>query len=78
MMRLYSLLLLSVIGACVNAAALNNRDEVGVTTLSESQVLTATKVFPSLVDFEPFMISVTSEVVWTQFPVPTESASTLV
>ncbi|THV03709.1 hypothetical protein K435DRAFT_851655 [Dendrothele bispora CBS 962.96] len=49
----------------VNAAAVENRDGVGVTTNSGSQVLTATKVFPTLVDFEPFMISVTSEVVWT-------------
>ncbi|KAK7456389.1 hypothetical protein VKT23_010637 [Stygiomarasmius scandens] len=47
-MYLFSLLLLSVFGACADAAALNNRDDVGVTTLSESQVLTATKVFPSL------------------------------
>ncbi|KAK7439536.1 hypothetical protein VKT23_017464 [Stygiomarasmius scandens] len=72
-----SFALFALVVSSVNAAAVQKRDDQDgkdVTTLSAPQTLTATKVFPSLVDFEPFMVSVTSEVVWTQFPIPTSSA----
>ncbi|THU84444.1 hypothetical protein K435DRAFT_870265 [Dendrothele bispora CBS 962.96] len=43
---------------------------------NEAHVVTATKIRPSLVDYEPYMVSVTSEVVWTQYAVPTTSGDT--
>ncbi|THU87321.1 hypothetical protein K435DRAFT_782507 [Dendrothele bispora CBS 962.96] len=61
--------------AYVNAAAVQKRADVDVTSLSGPQVLTATRVFPSIIDAEPFMVSVTSEIVWTQFPTQTSSSS---
>ncbi|KAK7433904.1 hypothetical protein VKT23_020479 [Stygiomarasmius scandens] len=72
--------LFTLVIASVSAAVLQERDDQDgkdITTLTAPQTLTATKVYPSMVDFEPFMVSMTSEVVWTQFPVPTESASTV-
>ncbi|THU75919.1 hypothetical protein K435DRAFT_860988 [Dendrothele bispora CBS 962.96] len=57
--------------SALNVQKRDGQDGKDVTTLSGPQVLTATKVAPSLVNFEPYMISITSKVVWTQYPVPT-------
>ncbi|KAK7464085.1 hypothetical protein VKT23_006246 [Stygiomarasmius scandens] len=70
--------LFSLVIASVNAAAVQKRDDEGIntpTTHSEPMVLTATKVFPSMIEESPYMITVTSEVVWTQYPAPTESVN---
>ncbi|THU99585.1 hypothetical protein K435DRAFT_964390 [Dendrothele bispora CBS 962.96] len=74
-MQLSLFALFTAIAVGINAAVIENRD-VNVTVNSGSQVLTATKVYPTLVDFEPYMLSATSEVVWTQYSVATETAST--
>ncbi|THU89084.1 hypothetical protein K435DRAFT_969239 [Dendrothele bispora CBS 962.96] len=70
----FSLAFLTLAVASVNAGIVQKRDDQDATSLTGPRTITATKVAPSLVDFEPFMISVTSEVVWTQFPTPTSSA----
>ncbi|KAF5323645.1 hypothetical protein D9758_017078 [Tetrapyrgos nigripes] len=60
----------------VNAVAVNKRadDDLTSTALDEPKVLIATKVFPTLVDEEPFLATVTQETTWTQYPATTSSA----
>ncbi|KAF5360150.1 hypothetical protein D9758_011346 [Tetrapyrgos nigripes] len=63
------------IAGLATAVAIEKRETVGagdVTSLaSTGQLVTATQVFPSIIDVEPFMVTVTREHVWTQFPTNT-------
>ncbi|KAF5365056.1 hypothetical protein D9758_010969 [Tetrapyrgos nigripes] len=63
------------IAGLTTAVAVEKRETVDtgdVTSLaSTGQLVTATKIFPSIIDVSPFMVTVTQEHVWTQFPTST-------
>ncbi|KAK7439538.1 hypothetical protein VKT23_017466 [Stygiomarasmius scandens] len=65
-------LLLGLFVACANAAAVQKRNDKTVTIMTGPMTLTATRVYPSIIDTPPFMTTVTTEVVWTQYPTPTQ------
>ncbi|KAF5323164.1 hypothetical protein D9758_016795 [Tetrapyrgos nigripes] len=63
--------LLFALFAPASGAVIQKRDDVATVAspITEPTVVTATRVFPTLIDEPPFMKTVTSEVVWTQYPV---------
>ncbi|KAJ3722551.1 hypothetical protein EV361DRAFT_960130 [Lentinula raphanica] len=71
-------LALAAVGA--NAAGQRKRGEVDsvvaetTTATTGPLTLTATKVFQSLMAESPYMTAVTTEVVWTQYPVSSSSS----
>ncbi|KAF5360152.1 hypothetical protein D9758_011344 [Tetrapyrgos nigripes] len=71
-MKFSTVLVLSAVMVFANAAAIP--DAVHAPRITEPTVVTATRVYPSLIDVPPYMITVTTEVVWTQYPVPTTNA----
>ncbi|KAF5340501.1 hypothetical protein D9758_014540 [Tetrapyrgos nigripes] len=63
-------LLFALVAGPASAAVIQKRDDVAIVAgpITEPTVVTATRVFPTLIDEPPFMKTVTSEVVWTQYP----------